>query len=258
MTYETLSVGELHDGAVCEIGFNTPPANILSAQMMAEIEAHLALEEENADRKLIIFKGEGDHFSFGASVVEHQRDQVGAMLPAFHRLMGKILNHPIPTLAKVSGQCLGGGFELALVCSFILASENAKFATPEIQLGVFPPVAALLLPHMSSSMFACKMVLTGAKASAKELFQAGIVTDVSSEGQLDNDTIAFAESQILPKSASSLRFAHRATRMALSRQYEAHIGELEQLYLQDLMASHDANEGIRAFLEKRPMEWRNS
>ncbi len=258
MTYETLSVRELHDGAVCEIVLNTPPGNILTAKMMAEIEAQFEIEDTKRDRKLIVFKGVGKHFCFGASVEEHQRDQVGAMLPAFHRLMGKILAHPVPTLAKVSGQCLGGGFELALVCSFILAGEDARFAVPEIQLGVFPPVAALLLPQMSGSMLACKMVLTGAKLGAKELHRAGIVTSVSSEGELDSDIIAFIEKQILPKSASSLRFAHRATRMTLARHFEAHIGELERLYLKDLMASHDANEGINAFLEKRPMEWSNS
>lgn len=258
MTYETLKISELHDGAVCEIGLNAPPGNILSAKMMAEIEAQLALEEANAARKLIVFIGMGDHFSFGASVEEHQRDQVGAMLPAFHRLMGKILAHPTPTLAKVSGQCLGGGFELALVCSFILADEDARFATPEIQLGVFPPVAALLLPQISSSMLACKMVLTGAKAGAEDLHRAGVVMSVSSKGELDGDATAFIEKHILPKSASSLRYAHRATRMTLARHYETHIGELERLYLKELMSSHDANEGIRAFLEKRPVEWCNS
>jgi len=258
MTYETLKIDELYDGAVSEIALDAPPGNILTAKMMAEIEAQLDIEDANADRKLVVFTGAGYHFSFGASVEEHRRDQVGAMLPAFHRLIGKILACPTPTLAKVSGQCLGGGFELALVCTFILAGEEARFATPEISLGVFPPVAALLLPEISGSMLASRMVLTGAKLGAEELHRAGLVMSVSKKGEIDGDAAAFIEKHILPKSASSLRYAHRATRMMLARHYEAHIGELERLYLDELMSSHDANEGISAFLEKRPMEWINA
>ncbi|MFQ5563827.1 MAG: enoyl-CoA hydratase/isomerase family protein [Parvularculaceae bacterium] len=258
MPCETLKISEHNDGAVLEIALNTPPGNVLTAKMMAEIESQLEIEEKERARKLIIFTGAGDHFSFGASVEEHQRDQVGAMLPAFHRLMGKVLAHPTPMLAKVSGQCLGGGFELALACSFIIASEDARFAVPEISLGVFPPVAALLLPRLVGPMRANRMVLTGAKSSAEDMHCAGLVIGVSKKGDLDDDTTAFIEKYILPKSASSLRFAQRAARASLMRHYEAHIGELERLYLNELMSSHDANEGIAAFLEKRAMEWTNS
>jgi cyclohexa-1,5-dienecarbonyl-CoA hydratase len=258
MSYETIDIRECHDGAVCEIVLNTPPANILTAKMMAEIDAQLTLEIANTARKLIVFSGEGKHFSFGASVEEHTADKVGDMLPAFHSLMGNILAHPVPTMARVSGQCLGGGFELALVCSFIMADEGAKFAVPEIQLGVFPPVAALLIPRIAGSLLAADMVLTGSAKTATELKQAGLVTKLSTKGELDSDIEAFIEKQILPKSASSLRFAHSATRMDLSTFYNENIGALEALYLNELMSSTDANEGIGAFIEKRQVEWKNA
>lgn len=258
MAYETLKVIELYNGAVCEIVLNTPPGNILTARMMEELAAQFEIEDGNRDRKLIVIAGAGDHFSFGASVEEHRRDQVGAMLPAFHRLMGTILSHPTPTLAKVTGQCLGGGFELALVCSFIAASEEARFAAPEISLGVFPPVAALLLPPLAGAMFAARTVLTGAKMSAEDLYRAGLVARVSHRGEIEDDVSAFIEKEILPKSASSLRFAQRATRMDLAHRYATQIDALERLYLDELMASHDANEGIEAFIEKRPAEWKNA
>jgi len=257
VTYKTITVQELYDGQVCEITLATPPANIMTAGMMAEIEGQLELERQ-VGRKLIVFQGSGKHFSFGASVEEHQRDQVGEMLPAFHRLIGKILEHPVPTLAKVSGQCLGGGFELALASTFMIADESANFAVPEIKLGVFPPVAALLLPWMVGCGRANRLVLTGESVSAKALHQAGVVDTLAPEGQLDKAVKNFIEKHICPKSASSLSTAHRAARWTLVRHYKDHIGGLERLYLDDLMASHDASEGIEAFLEKRKPEWKHA
>lgn len=258
MPYETLKVIDHYDGAVCEIVLNTPPGNILTARMMKELAAQFEIEAGDRDRKLIVISGTGDHFCFGASVEEHRRDQVGTMLPAFHRLMGTILSHPTPTLAKVTGQCLGGGFELALVCSFIAASDEARFSTPEISLGVFPPVAALLLPPLAGAMFAAKTVLTGARMSADDLLRAGLLLRVSHRREIEDDVSAFIEKEILPKSASSLRFAQRATRLDLAQRYTAQIKALERLYLEELMASHDANEGIEAFIGKRPAEWKNA
>jgi cyclohexa-1,5-dienecarbonyl-CoA hydratase len=257
MTTKTITVQELYDGQVCEVTLGTPPANILTAGMMAEIEALLDKEHKKTGRKLIVFQGAGKNFCFGASVEEHQRDQVADMLPAFHRLIGKILDHPVPTLAKVSGQCLGGGFELALAATFVIADEGANFATPEIKLGVFPPVAALLLPWMVGCGRANWLVLTGKSMGAEALHQAGVITALAPEGQLDTALRDFIEKQICPKSASSLQTAHKAARCTLVRHFNNHIGDLEDLYLKDLMASHDANEGIEAFLEKRKPEWKH-
>lgn len=258
MGFKTIEVRELFDDQVCEITLDAPPANILDAGMMAEIEAQLDRERDQSARKLIIFQGRGRHFCFGASVEEHQRDQVGKMLPAFHRLIGKILDNPVPTLAKVSGQCLGGGFELALACSFMVADGQAKFAVPEIKLGVFPPVAALLLPCLAGAALASRMVVTGEAISGEALHKAGLIGTIASGEDLDATVTAFIEQQIVPKSASSLRFAQRASRWALVRHYREHIGDLERLYLEELMASADANEGIAAFIEKRTPEWRHA
>lgn len=258
MNYETISVRVLFDGQVSEITLDAPPANILDARMMAEIEAQLDREKDESGRKLIVFQGRGRHFCFGASVKEHQKDQVGAMLPAFHRLIGKILDHPVPTLAKVRGQCLGGGFELALACGFIVADAEAKFAVPEIKLGVFPPVAALLLPFLAGGALAGRMVVTGETVSAETLQKAGLIGTIAAGDGLDGAVTRFIEEQIVPKSASSLRFAQRASRWALVRHYRDNIGDLERLYLDELMASADANEGIAAFIEKRSPEWRHA
>lgn len=258
MTYQTLEIREKYNGQVVEVILNDAPANILSAAMMADIRAFLKDDLANQDRKLVIFTGAGDHFCFGASVEEHTAEQVDNMLPGFHIMVGDILAHPVPTMAVVSGFCLGGGFELALACGLIFAEEKSKYAVPEIQLGVFPPVAAALLPTLSNGVTACHMLLTGAKLTAPQMQDCGLINDIAASSELGALVDSYIEKHILPRSASSLRFANRAVRMSINSIYRQHICDLERLYLDELMKSHDANEGINAFLAKRAPDWKNT
>ncbi len=253
MSYRTIKCARSVSDQVFEIQLNAPPANILSAAMMTEISA--ALESAAADRnlKVIVISGAGEHFCYGASVEEHAPGTVADMLGVFHSLVEKILDHPLPTLAKVHGFCLGGGFELALACSLLIADQEAKFAVPEIQLGVFPPVAAALLP----TTLASHLILSGVRLSAHQLQQAGLLTEIAENGALESTVEHYVENRLLPRSASSLRFAHRALRMVELTRFRSVIGDLESLYLRELMASHDAVEGIQSFLQKRPPEWKN-
>lgn len=242
-------------GQVVELTLDGPPANILTLRMMEALEREILKETENPKLKLFTITGTGRHFSYGARVEEHLPDVVGKMLPIFHRMIGTILECPVPTLAKVSGLCLGGGFELVLACSLVYADETAEFGVPEIQLGVFPPVAAALLPAELPAHLASYLILTGDKVGAKILAQHGLVNHVAFAGSLESDVAEFVEKRILPKSASSLRLAHKAIQIARVRRYRDLIGTLEQLYLKDLMATHDGVEGIRAFVEKRSPRW---
>lgn len=257
MGYETIGVEERLGGQATEIILKPAPGNILTAKVMQEISACLREQEKIPAKKVIVFAGEGKHFCFGASVAEHLPEKVGEMLPAFHRFIGQILSFPVPTIAKVSGRCLGGGFELALACTFLFADAKALFAVPEIQLGVFPPPACILLPFRGGDALASQMILTGEGMDAAALHARGIVNHVSEEGKLDADVWGFVEKNLLPKSASSLKIATRSSRMMLSVLYEKHIGEIERLYLKDLMSTEDAVRGIQSFLEKRPPTWLN-
>lgn len=257
MEFETLKINDTFDGQVVEVTLNMPPANILSAAMMGEISGFMRQQTKNKKLKLIVFKGEGNNFCFGASVEEHTADRVSDMLPVFHNMIGEILAHPVATLAQVSGYCLGGGFELALACSFIAADETAKFSVPEIQLGVFPPAAAVLLPYLAKGA-AARMIMTGATLDASELQDAGVVAFVVGEGEIHATVDTFIAEEIVPKSSSSLRFAHRAFRLPLVQHYQGLIKDLEKLYLLELMKTHDANEGIQSFLEKRRPVWTGS
>jgi cyclohexa-1,5-dienecarbonyl-CoA hydratase len=169
-----------------------------------------------------------------------------------------VLHADVPTLARVSGLCLGGGFELALACSMIWCDEEAKLGVPEITLGVFPPVASVLLPLKTSDAIAIDMILTGRTLSASEAARTGIVNRVVPAGTLDAALDDFVSTSILPASASSLRLAVAAARSRLRRRYGDEIARLESSYLGTLMSTHDAVEGIRAFLEKRKPVWRDS
>jgi cyclohexa-1,5-dienecarbonyl-CoA hydratase len=257
MNFENISVVESYQGQVATITLNTPPANILTAAMIKEINDFFTGDIDNKTRKLVIINGSGDNFCFGASVAEHSAEQVRDMLPSFHQMIGNIIAHPVATMAQVRGFCLGGGFELALACSFIFADDSARFAVPEIQLGVFPPVAAALLPMLGTGTLTNEMLLSGQKFAANKLNAAGIVTSVTSSDQLPVSITTYIEKRLLANSAASLRFAHRAARLALVNHYQAIIPELEKMYLDQLMATHDANEGINAFIAKRKPQWKD-
>jgi len=261
MPHQLVSVHESHGGAVREFVLGGK-GNIVTEAMVTLLRAHIrgAADGGGSGRglKLLIIRGDGSHFSYGASVEEHLPGTVERMLPAFHALIGELLHCDVPTLARVSGLCLGGGFELALACAMIWCDDTAKFGVPEITLGVFPPVASALLPAKIADAVAVEMILTGRPVSAAEAHRVGIANAVVPAGTLDTALDDFIKMAILPRSASSLRFATAAARMQLRRRYADDIAALESLYLGRLMSTHDAVEGLRAFLAKRPHEWKDA
>lgn len=258
MTETCITVAESHDGAVVELRLGPPPGNIVTMALVAELSAHLERIDGEPSRKLVLISGTGKHFSYGASVEEHAPDVVGEMLPRFHALIGGILNMNTPTAARVTGMCLGGGFELAMACGMMFAGEGARFGVPEIQLGVFPPVASVLLPGRIGEARAAEMTLGGGMYTAADLHRMGLVNQVAADDALDDAIAAFVDKHIVTKSASSLRAANRAVRAGVRAHYQANITAAEKLYLDDLMSTADAVEGIKAFLEKRPPEWRDA
>ncbi len=257
MNYKQINTEDIFDGEAALITLSTPPRNIISRQMMEEIQHRIEKEQKDTGKKLIIIEGEGDNFSTGASVEEHKPEAVDGMLPVFHETIGKIINCDIPVLAKVRGHCLGGGFELALACTFVAAQRGTSFALPEIQLGVFPPPACILLPHTAGEKFASEMILTASSFGTETLKEKGLINFSVPGDKLNSRIKDFFEEYIQPRSASSLRIAHKASRRLTSAKYEDFIDEIESLYLEDLMSTGDAKEGIKAFLEGRGPEWEN-
>ena len=253
--YQKIKVRTAHEGQVLRIVLADPPGNILDAQAMGEIMSCLEGEGGRPELKAIVFEGEGKHFCFGASVEEHQKAQAGRMIRTFHGMFKQILRMRTPTVALVRGQCLGGGMELAAFCNFIIAEPSARFGQPEIVLGVFPPVAALILPGIIGQMRADDIVLTGRSIDAATAHGWGLVHQVTEDGEQALET--FLKKRILPKSGESLRFANRASRWVWGERLSQDLDRMERYYVDELMETYDANEGIVSFLEKRPPEWRN-
>jgi len=242
-----------YDERVARITLATPKANILDRDTLRELGAAFS-QCSSRDLNAIVLAADGPHFSFGASVQEHLPDQIAGTLQALHALLKQIWEAPAPVIAAVRGQCLGGGFELVLACDLIISDKTAQFASPEIRLGVFAPAASALLPVRVGQALASRLLLTGTAISAEEAAHCGLVAKIADE--LDAGLSQWLESDFLPRSPSSLGFACRAARLPLRRVFETELPKLEALYLRDLMATGDAKEGIRAFLEKSIPQWR--
>jgi cyclohexa-1,5-dienecarbonyl-CoA hydratase len=163
----------LHNGQVIRFILNAPKANVLDGEMMAELQAELDNLKHKDHVKMVQFTGAGDHFCFGASVPEHTRENAPGMLKQFHSLFYSLADLAIPTAALVSGQCLGGGMELALMCNFLFLDSTAKLGQPEINLGVFAPPASLILPLKIGQAQADDLLLTGRIISADEAVSIG-------------------------------------------------------------------------------------
>lgn len=232
-----------------------PKGNIITAALVDALRAALESVAENHHLKLITIEGAGQDFSFGASIPEHAPDRIARVLPAMHQLIFDLLEVPAVTAAIVRGRCLGGGFELALACDFIFAAEDASLGLPEIDLGVFPPAGAALLPRRIGAARASSPILTGASRSAGEWASWGLVEFVSSGDSLQGDVDAWFARCLAPKSAAAVRHAAAAARLALVEEVKRTLPALERLYLDELMHTSDAEEGIQAFLEKRPPRW---
>ena len=178
------------------------------------------------------------------------------MLEAFHGLFRKLADLSVPTCAVVRGQCLGGGLELASWCSWIVATPGARLGQPEIQLAVFPPMASILLPWRAGGQVALDLCVSGRTLSAEEALNLRVINAISEEPTAWWEKLV--EKRLSKTSASSLRLAERAARLTLIRRLETDLPELETLYLERLMNTHDANEGIQAFIERRSPLFRHS
>jgi cyclohexa-1,5-dienecarbonyl-CoA hydratase len=257
----TVSTSLLADGAVLGIVLNQPRANILSLAMMGEIGAALDAHRDDQKLKLVFMRGAGGNFSFGASVPEHKRDAAPTMLAGFHELVRKVARFPVPIASLVEGRCLGGAFELVLASHLVFATEKAVFACPEIKLGVIPPVLSVLGHHRLGGALAERMLLTGCEIDARRALTSGFVADLVPEGT-DPEAwlLSWFKESLAPLSAFSLRQATWATRhgSGIVHALDAPLEDVERRYVEELLPSHDGNEGIEAFLAKRPPQWTNS
>lgn len=242
------------DGAVHTITLDKAPGNVIDIALCGQLGPAVAAAAGAKEGKVLVLRGAGKHFSFGASVEEHLPDKAPEMLAALGGVIRALVGFPYPTVAGVQGACLGGGLELVLACGIVVAEESATLATPEIQLGVLPPAATALL----SGRVAEDVILTGRSLTAEAARQVGIVNVITKAGELDATIDAFVEEHFVPRSALSLRLATKAVRARHRAEFDRRLDDAERVYLQELLPTHDGTEGIRAFMEKRPPQWGNS
>lgn len=255
MTGAPLKIAALRDERLLSVRLAQPKANIIDSIMISALAKALDNASGNDRLKALLLCAEGPHFSFGASVEEHLPDQCAAMLGDLHRVVLQLVQFPVPVLVAVQGQCLGAGLELALTGHLLFAAPNAQLGQPEIKLGVIAPAASCLLPLRIGRMAAEDMLLSGRSLSAEEGHRVGLVAAVAADAEAA--ALDYYDSHLAALSASSLRVAVRAARADFSAAVEQRLAQVETLYLQDLMSTKDAIEGLTAFIAKRPPLWQD-
>jgi cyclohexa-1,5-dienecarbonyl-CoA hydratase len=256
MSDSPLKVWMDRDGALLRLRLNRPKANIVDAAMIGALQTAFEQYAGQTALRAVLLDAEGPHFSFGASVEEHLPGSCAAMLRSLHRLIETMLDFPLPILVAIQGQCLGGGLEVAAAGSQLFAASDARLGQPEIQLAVFAPAASCLLPERIGQAHAEDLLFSGRSVNSDEALRMGLVNQVAADPQAA--AIAYFDKFLAPHSASSLRFAVQAVRSDMVARIKAKLASVEALYLDGLMASHDAVEGLNAFIEKRPAKWEDS
>jgi len=245
------------DDRVGRITFARPPLNVFNIAMMREIASALT---QCAERELVAIVFDADKscraFSAGVAVEEHVQETIFQMLDAFHAIFRQLEQVAKPTIALVDGAALGGGCELVAACDIVIASDRSRFGQPEIKLGVFPPVAAVLLPRVIGEKRARELILTGEIIDAAEAGKLGLCNHVVPGAHLESKLLEVL-GKLRELSGTSLAYARQSLDLGRGRSIEAALDEQENIYLHELMKTQDANEGVKAFMEKRKPIWRH-
>ena len=244
------------DEGVARITLNHPPVNIMDIPTMGEINTALETLQQDDETKVVVFAAEGKAFCAGVDVKDHTADKVDEMVEVFHRIFRHLWSLNIPTVAAVNGAALGGGCELVTFCDMIIASERATFGQPEIQVGVYPPVAVVTFPRLMPYVKAMELLLTGEIIDAREAERLGVVNKVVPVESFEGEVSRFV-AKLSALSGIVLRITKRATLQGLALSFEEALAYSEELYLNRLMKTEDATEGLQAFMEKRKPIWRD-
>ena len=242
------------EGRLLRLRLSRPKANIIDAAMIAALRAALDEHLKNTSLGAVLLDADGPHFSFGASVDEHMPAQCAAMLKSIHALVLQLVDSAVPVLVAVRGQCLGGGLEVAAAGHMMFVAPDASLGQPEMKIGVFAPAASCLLPELIGPQRAIDLLLSGRSISGADAATIGLARVAADP---EAAALAYFTEHLKPKSASSLRFAVQAARCDYAARVRAKIERVERMYLDELMTSHDAVEGLEAFVGKRAAQWQH-
>jgi len=244
------------DGGLGTITLDRAPLNILNITMMNEINDTLKDWMDQRDLKAVLFNANGECFSSGVEVAEHIGNLAPKMIESFHGMFRFMHSLGAVTVSSVHGLCVGGGCELAIFCDLVIADETARFGQPEIKLGVLPPIAAQIMPRSIGRKAALDLILSGRIVSAQEAMDMGLINKVVPKGDLTKETDKFIE-PYLSLSAEVIRVTKKAIKAGLMDDLEPSLKVIEDIYLNELMRTADAQEGLQAFVEKRKPKWKN-
>jgi cyclohexa-1,5-dienecarbonyl-CoA hydratase len=250
--YQWVTIAE--EGGVVSLTMSRPPLNVLNIAMMKELNAALIEAAGRRQARVVVVRADGKAFSAGVDIADHTADRVGEMMREFHDVFKNLFAIPVPTVAVVDGAALGGGCEVAIACDMIVASERSKFGQPEIRVGVFPPVAAAIMPRLIGRNRTLEFLMNGEAMSAAEAERIGLVNRVFPVEGFAESAAGFV-SRIAGQSRVILEMTKRAVDSGLRAGVMEAIEAAEALYMGDMMTTHDAAEGLKAFLEKRPPVW---
>ncbi len=246
----TVDVGS----SVARIALHNPPLNVIDVPMMEELAQALTEIQTHPDVSVVVIRGEGKAFSAGVDVAAHTPDRVEEMLTKFHTVIRALLNMKKVTIAAAQGHCLGGGAELAMICDVVYTSTSALWGFPEIKLGCYPPVACTALAALVGQKRAAELILTGKTISGTEAAEIGLANHAVAEEQL-HAAVDETVQQLLRLSPSSLAITKKAVYTWDAAHFDKGLARAEKIYLEDLLKTADAQEGIRAFIEKRAPKW---
>jgi len=241
---------------IARITLDRPPANVLSVDTMREINSALEALEYQREVKLVVLAATGKYFSPGFELGDHLGDRAYVMLEEFHRIFENLAKTDKPSLAVVAGPALGAGSLLAAGCDIVYASASAKFGHPEVKGGVFNPLAAALLPRLVGRKKAFEMLLGGQSLSAADAEKYGLITRAVPDDKLEAEAAALIQ-RFQDGSSVVLQSARRAMGGALDLPLPEAIRHAEDVYLNQLMATEDADEGLKAVMAKRKPVWKD-
>lgn len=239
---------------IARIGLHNSPLNVIDIPMMEEISRSLARIETLGEVSVIVLRGFGKTFSAGVDVAAHTPDKVEEMLAKFHAVIRALIATGKVTVAAVQGHCLGGGAELAMVCDMVFTTESAQWGFPEIKLGCYPPVACTALAALVGQKRAAELILTGRTINGREAADIGLANRAVCEDEL-GPTVRECIAHLRELSPSALAIAKKASYAWDSMHFDKGLARAEKIYFEDLMKTADAQEGIRAFMEKREPKW---
>ncbi len=240
---------------VANISLRNPPLNVIDISMMEQLSQAFAEIEARPDISVLLMRGEEKTFSAGVDVAAHSPEKVHDMLAKFHSGIRAMVSSKKVTIAAVHGHCLGGGAELAMVCDLAFTADDAQWGFPEIKLGCYPPVACAALAALVGQKRAAELILTGRALTGTEAAEIGLATRAVPEDRLTH-AVEESVARLLSLSSASLAVAKKASYAWDSMHFDKGLARAEKIYLEELMKTNDANEGIRAFMEKRKPEWK--